>query len=149
MLKKTAVTAYAAFYPYQFGPNYLRPLGANNPADGVDRDLASFNGRGNIFPASGTGNTFLFQLGYLFPAMGQEGKKGQLQPYTMMQYSRFERLADPMLYYDIGLNWYLKGHTTKFSLNVQNRPIFFERMDGIRQEDRKLMVVLQFQVRFE
>lgn len=148
-LKKTALTVYAAFFSYDFGPNYIRQIGANNPADGVDPSLGSFNGRGNIFPISGTGNAGLLQAGYLLPPMGKSSKLGQLQPYGTCQLSDFERLADPVFYYDLGVNWLFQGHTSKLSLNFQNRPVFYDRDGGIRAEDRKLMVVLQYQVRIE
>ena len=147
--KKTALTIYSAFFRYDFGPAYIRQIGANNPANGVDVNLGSFNGRGNTFPISGTGNTGFFQAGYLLPPFGKSHDGGQLQPYATFQLSDFERLADPMFYYDLGVNWLINGHSSKFSLNFQNRPIFRNQGDGLRVTDRKLMVVLQYHVSIE
>ena len=48
--QKTAVTFYAGYFNYDFGPNYIRNTGVNNPANGVDPSAASFNGPGNAFP---------------------------------------------------------------------------------------------------
>lgn len=47
--KGTAITAYAAYINYDFGPNYLRNGGAMNPANGVSAGQGSFNGPGNNF----------------------------------------------------------------------------------------------------
>ncbi|MCG8321473.1 MAG: hypothetical protein MI921_18360 [Cytophagales bacterium] len=147
--KKTAMTLYAAFFRYDFGPDYIRQIGANNPANGVNTGLGSFNGRGNTFPISGTGNSGLFQAGYLLPPVGKSNDRGQLQPYATFQLSGLERLADPMIYYDLGINWLFQGHTSRLTLNFQNRPVFDDRSDGLRVEDRRLMVVMQYQVRIE
>ena len=147
--KKTALTVYSAFFRYDFGPLYLRQLGVNNPANGVDTNLGSFNGRGNTFPISGTGNSGLFQTGYLLAPIGKSNKWGQLQPYATFQLSDLDRLRDPMFYYDLGINWFFHGHLSKFSLNFQNRPVFREEANGLSVDDRKLMVVLQYQVRID
>lgn len=148
-LKKTALTLYAAFFRYDFGPNYIRQIGANNPANGVDPNFGSFNGRGNTFPISGTGNSGFFQAGYLLPPVSKSRNRGQLQPYATFQLSAFERLRDPMFYYDIGINWLFHGHLSKFTLNLQNRPVFQDQGNGLRVGDRKLMVVLQYQIRLD
>ncbi|MEM1134224.1 MAG: hypothetical protein AAGI07_00185 [Bacteroidota bacterium] len=142
---KTALTVYTAFFSYDFGPNYIRLLGANNPTNGIDPQQVSFNGRGNTFPVSGTGYSGLFQVGYQLPPFSKGLNLGQLQPYATLQLANFKRLADPMAYFDIGMNWYLNSHSSKFSFNFQNRPIFFEQTDGIKMEERKWLLVLQYQ----
>lgn len=147
--KKTALTGYLGYFNFDFGPNYIRLLGANNPANGVLSEQASFNGRGNTFPISGTGTSTFLQLGYLFAPMGSTKKEGQLQPYIAAQYSDFERFEEAMFYYDLGINWYLKGHLSKFVINAENRPVFFETANGLRSEDRKWMFVLQYQFRID
>ncbi len=147
--KKTSFTSYIAYFNYHFGPNYLRQIGANNPANGIDPNLSSFNGRGNTFPRLGTGDTFLTQLGYLFAPMGKSKNHGQLQPYIMFQNSDFERLEDPLFYYDLGINWYLNGHLSKFSFNAQNRPIFLDTTNELEVNKRKWMLVLQYQFKLQ
>ena len=42
--KGTALTAYAGYFHYDFGPGYLRSNGVMNPANGVRASQASFNG---------------------------------------------------------------------------------------------------------
>ena len=147
--QNTAFTFYAGYFNYDFGPNYTKNIGANNPANAVGQGVASFNGPGNAFPAVGTGESLFTQTGYLFPYMGPSGRLGQLQPYLSFQYSDFERLDDPMLYYDIGINWLFHGHLSKLSLNFQNRPVFLETQDRVEVDGRKLMVVLQYIIRLE
>jgi hypothetical protein len=147
--KKTALTSYLSFFDFDFGPNYIRLIGANNPANGVNADEGSFNGRGNTFPISGTGTSTFAQIGFLFESMGKNNNHGQLQPYLAAQYSNFDRFENPMFYYDIGVNWYLNGHASKFTINAENRPIFQNTGTGIRSDDRKWMFVLQYQFRID
>jgi hypothetical protein len=143
----TAVTTYAAFYNYDYGPNLVRNIGANNPASGVDPDEASFNGAGNAYPLVGTGKTFYIQAGFLFPPMGNKGKLGQLQPFADYQSSDFDRLDDRVNAWNLGVNWYIHGQNSKLSLGFQSRPIFFETGTRIEADDRRSMIVLQDQFR--
>ncbi|MBQ4820959.1 porin [Aquimarina sp. MMG016] len=147
--KGTALSAYLGFFEYDFGPNYIRSIGANNPTDGLDPVSASFNGKGNSYPVIGTGTSILYQIGYLFPKMGKNLNTGQLQPYLRMQYSDFERLENPLTAFDLGINWFLKGHSSKISFNAQNRPIYFDRGKRPKTEDRKWMFILQYQFKLK
>lgn len=147
--KKRAVTAYLGYFNFNFGTNYIRLLGANNPANGVRPELASFNGRGNTFPVSGTGEAVSGQLGFLFPPMGIERNMGRLQPYILGQYSDFDALAEPIFQYDLGINWYFNEHLSKLTFNAQQRPILFDLDDGIKTNNRKWMFVLQYQIRLD
>ena len=143
----TAFTGYLAYLNYDFGANYIRNIGVNNTADGVDPSRASFNGRGNSFPVIGTGNVINLQLGYALPKFKNSGS--QLQPYFYLEYADYDRLDDNMVLWDLGLMWLLHGHYSKFGLNVQNRPIFFERDDKLLSDGRKNMVVLMYQFRID
>jgi len=145
--KNTALTSYLGYFNYDFGPNYLRNLGVNNPANGLDENLASFNGIGNAFTVNGTGSALVGSFGYLFPRLGN--KQTQIQSYLMGQYSNFEALAESIFQYDIGLNWFLRGHQSKFTFNAQNRPILFQTETGIRTVDRKWTLLLQYQFRLD
>ena len=148
-LENTVLTAYLGFFNYDFGPNYLRNTGVNNPILEVDTSLSSLNGAGNGYPVVGSGNSLFFQTGYLLPKFRRKKSLGQFQPYISIQYSSFEQLDDPMLYFDIGLNWLLKGHLSKFSLNFQNRPIFAESNQNIERITRKSTIILQYLIRLE
>ncbi|GAA4272842.1 porin [Aquimarina gracilis] len=147
--KGSTFTSYLGFFKYDFGPNYLRSIGANNPTNGLDSENASFNGKGNAYPVLGTGTSFLYQFGYLFPKMGKNNTKGQLQPYGRVQYSDFDRLSDPMIAFDLGVNWFLNNHKSKLTLNAQNRPIFYNQEDNLEEDNRKWMFVLQYQFKIQ
>ncbi len=145
--KGNAITFYAAYQNSDYGKNYVRNIGAMNPANGVNGN-GSFNGPGSAFPTIGTGDTFFAQGAYLF-RRDLLGSCGTLQPYVSSQYSQFDLLDDPMLMYEGGINWLINGHRTKLSLNYQNRPIFVQDVsegNGWISNDRKGMVVMQFQV---
>ncbi len=144
-VEKNAFTAYLAYFYYDFGPNFVRNIGVNNPAAFVDTDLASFNGRGNAYPIIGSGNAFYLQIGYLT----KELARGRLQPNLSIQYAAYNQLDDPMLAYDVGMNWLLKGHLSRFAINYQFRPIYYERSDKVEMDGYKGMFVLMYQFRFE
>ncbi len=120
--KSSAVTLYGSYAHYDFGPGYIRNLGVNDPANGVIAGQGSLNGAGNAFPMIGTGGIFFGQAGYLLPKSKPTGC--QLQPYASLMIANYDRLANTMVSYDLGLNWFISGHGSKFSLNYQNRPIF-------------------------
>ncbi|MBU2948042.1 OprO/OprP family phosphate-selective porin [Zobellia uliginosa] len=146
---ETALTAYLGYFNYDFGPNYIRNTATNNTTLSLDNSLASFNGPGNAFPSIGTGSSVYLQAGYLFPKMRRIKDYGRLQPYAAVQYSNFERLEDPMIYYDLGINWFLKAHLSKFSLSLQNRPIYNATAQGLEVDSRKWSAVLQYIIRIE
>lgn len=137
--KGTAITSYLGFYSTDFGPDYIRNVGANDITSGG----TSFNGSGNDFPMMGTGNTVFFQFGYLLP---KAKNNIQLQPNIAIQYSDFDLLDDAMVVYDLGINCYFKGHSNKLSLGYQNRPVFQNINDQLKVDERKGMFVLQYQI---
>ncbi|MCG8373314.1 MAG: hypothetical protein MI700_07255 [Balneolales bacterium] len=141
----TAITSFLGWYQMDYGPDYIRNVGANNAANGTNGNR-SFNGTGNAFPMMGTGTTIFFQLGYLMrkDLLG-EGNE-QIQPNIAIQFSQFEKLDDPVLVYDLGVNLFIKGHLNKLTLGLQNRPVFFDNGTDIAVEERKNMMVLQYQI---
>lgn len=143
--KGNAITAYAAFSDNDYGKNYVRNVGAMNPANGTNGS-GSFNGAGSAFPMMGTGSTIFSQLGYLFPK-DLLGNSGTLQPFVSLQYSNFELFDNAMVMYDFGANWLIEGHRYKISANYQSRPVFFQTSaNEYSSGKRKGMIVLQFQV---
>ncbi|MCJ7756884.1 MAG: porin [Gillisia sp.] len=137
--KGTAITSYLGFFSTDFGPDYIRNVGANDITSGG----TSFNGSGNDFPMMGTGNTVFFQFGYLLP---KAKNNIQFQPNIAVQYSDFDVLDDAMVVYDLGINCYFKGHSNKLSLGYQNRPVFQNINDQLKVDERKGMFVLQYQI---
>lgn len=142
----SALTAYIGFFSYDFGKEYVRNLGANNPATGFE-GTSSFNGTGNAFPMIGTGSTVFLQSGYLLPHT--EDAFVRIQPYLAVQYSNFDRLSDPMSVQDLGFNLFFDGHGQKLSLNYQNRPVFIETDNAVSFDRYSAMIVLQYQVRID
>jgi len=149
--KGTAITAYAAYINYDFGPNYLRNGGAMNPANGVSAGQGSFNGPGNNFPLIGTGQVYYTQVGYLM-RNDLLGSSGTLQPYAQLIVSDFDRVANPFTVYDVGVNWLQAGHRSKLSLDYQNRAILAqgtgEKLEKNTGDLRKGMLVMQYQFAF-
>ena len=147
--KGTAVHFYAAYMHSDYGQNYVRNLGVMNPADVTSKAPGALAGSGgSAFPMNGTGNTISAQAGYKFKNE-LLGSYGTLMPYVSCQATKYFNFSSEMFVYDIGVNWLLKGHNSKFSLDYQNRPFFTTASDGsINQFGRRGMVVLQYQVSF-
>lgn len=147
--KQNAITAYASFLNYDFGPNYVRNAGAMNPANGTV-GIASFNGAGNAFPLIGTGQVVYAQAGYLF-RKDLLKTAGTLQPYASAIYANYQKLNDPVMVYDIGINWIMSGNNSKLSLDYQSRPVFNTDASGNVNESksaRRGQLVLQYQIAF-
>lgn len=147
--KQNAITAYAAFLNYDFGPNYIRNVGPMSTATGTV-GTSSFNGAGNAAPLIGTGQVVYAQAAYLFKK-DLLGKNGTLQPYASGSYAMYQKLKDPVLIYDIGVNWIIAGQNSKISLDYQSRPIFNADINGDIHETknaRRGQIVLQYQVSF-
>lgn len=147
--KQNAITAYAAYLNYDFGPNYIRNAGVMNTANGTV-GASSFNGAGNAAPLIGTGQVIYAQGAYLFKK-DLLGKNGTLQPYVSGSYAMYQKLKDPVLIYDIGVNWIIAGQNSKISLDYQSRPIFNADINGDIHETknaRRGQIVLQYQVSF-
>ncbi len=139
----TAVTIYTGYFNYDFGKGYLRNVAPMNPTNGLKN--GALNGTGNGVPIIGTGNTIYFQSGYKFKD-NLLGESGTLQFYSAIQYSNYERLNEPMVLVDAGINWLIYGHNSKFTLNYQSRPVFSSQ--DAKVIDRKGEWVLQYQVSF-
>ena len=71
--------------------------------------------------------------------------KTTLMPYVSIQHANYDRLNDAMNFYDLGVNWLLAGHTSKFTLSYQNRPVYDTAGDLLAH---KGAVVAQYQVFF-
>lgn len=149
--KGTAVSAYAGYFNYNFGPDYLRYNGIMNPATGVN-NLNSVKGagavQGNAFPMFGTGQLIYTQAAYLLPKNVLPEGKGQLQPYVSATMGKYQRLgSNSTNVYNVGLNWLITGHKAKLSLDYQNRPIYLQNTSGDTQSaGRRSCVVLQYQI---
>ncbi|MCH6201702.1 porin [Aquiflexum sp. LQ15W] len=116
----TALTSYAVFYNYNFGPNYLRNVGIMNIGFGPG---TSQNGPGNAQPTIGTGNIFYSQTGFLMPK-SILGDHGRLQPFGAFTYKDFDYFDESSFQYDLGINYFINGHQAKITLQYSTRPVF-------------------------
>src|SRR5688572_4879107 len=103
----SALSVYARYFNYDFGLGYLRYNGFMNPAG-----AGNF---GNAFPMFGTGSVIYTQLGYLLKNDLLGEGRGPLMPYVSLMSADYDRLANRMNVFDIGVNWMIKGHHTKLT----------------------------------
>ncbi len=155
--KGTALSAYLGYFHTDYGPGYLRYNGVMNPANGgtpgttplsTVSNPANGGAFGNAFPMFGTGQQLYAQLGYLLKKDLLGEGHGTLMPYATVQSASLDRLTGQMTVYDIGINWFLKGHTSKFTLDYQNRPVYSPVGNNLVLSDRKAQIVLQYQIFF-
>lgn len=141
-----AITAYSVFYNYDFGPNYLRTvgimnLGVNNPAFTGTR---AKEGAGDARYLLGTGNIWYTQVGFLTGKGKAEKPKVRVQPIAAYAYKKFDALAEGGHYYDLGSNFFLDGHHSKFTLQYSSRPLYHPATNKTFKRAGELL--LQFQV---
>jgi hypothetical protein len=137
-----AITAYLGYYDYNFGENYIRNIGANNPTNGGG---SSFNGAGVAFPMIGTGTTWYSQLGYAFKKSKVLSYPMVIQPNVAIQSSNWDALNEQMTVYDFTVNFLMNGNQgRKLSLGYQHRPVFDAAT--IKQKEYEGMFVVQYQV---
>ena len=69
-------------------------------------------------------------------------------PYATVQSAKYDRLDKQMTVFDLGVNWFIKGHTSKFTLDYQNRPVYDPVGPDLVRSSRKSQMVLQYQIFF-
>jgi hypothetical protein len=121
---KMAITAYGAYYSYNFGPNYLRNIGIMNigVSDPNFTGARALAGAGNAQPTIGTGNIFYTQAGILLPNKAEKPKL-RIQPFTAYTYKDFEALDTRLSNFDIGANFFIDGHHAKITTQYSSRPL--------------------------
>ncbi|SIT97505.1 hypothetical protein SAMN05660493_02225 [Epilithonimonas bovis DSM 19482] len=137
-----AISLYGNITHFDFGKDYFRNAGTMNPANG-NNNPNILNGAGVAFPMYGTGTTLYAQAGYKFKnnLIGNT----TLMPYFALQHSNYEKFNDAVNFWDMGVNWLLSGHTSKFTISYQNRPVYDVAGDKITT---KGAVLAQYQVNF-
>ncbi len=151
--KETAISAYLGYFNLQYGKNYLRYNGIMNTANGTSLTSEnSITGQGptfgNAYPMFGTGQTVYGQFGYLLSKSLLNGH-GKLMPYASASLSKYDRLIGLWTNtFDLGLNYFLKNHQSKCTLDWQNRPTYEVAGVGISEGNRKNSVTLQYQIFF-
>jgi len=142
-VKETAISAYVGYFDTNYGQNYLRMNGIGMaPSTG---GTAPFATGGNAFPMFGTGKLWYGQIGYLMPKDLLGGNNGQLMPYFSWVSADYQALHNQVNVFNVGINWLIKGHNSKITMDYQNRPIFAN--DGNKIGNRG-QYVLQYQIAF-
>lgn len=147
--KGTAFNAYAGYFNTNYGPGYLRYNGIMNPANGSGIAGAPAGSFGNAFPMFGTGSVLYAQAGYLFRKDLLGDGNGTLMPYATVQAASYQRLDKPAAVYDAGINWLIKGHNSKITLDYQSRPTYSAMgNDLVRDSGRRSQFIVQYQILF-
>lgn len=144
----SAINAYLGYFNLDYGRNYLRYNGIMNPASGTTQAVGGLGGtQGNAFPMFGTGKVIYSQIGYLF-RQDLLGSNGTLMPYAQAQIGNYDRVNGSMGVYSVGLNWLIKGHNSKLTLDYQNRPYYIAlpATGKLDEQGRRGQLVLQYQV---
>jgi hypothetical protein len=149
--KGTALNAYLGYFHTDYGTNYLRFNGAMNPASDIaatQRPGALGGTQGNAFPMFGTGSVVYGQFGYLLKRDLFGPGNGTLMPYVQAQIATYQRVSNTLGVYNIGVNYLIKGHNGKLTVDYQNRP-YYEPSSGTSQISsggRLGQLILQYQV---
>ncbi|GAB2517570.1 hypothetical protein GCM10027085_04100 [Spirosoma aerophilum] len=149
--KGTAVNAYLGYFHTDYGNNYLRFNGALNPGSDIaatQRPGALGGTQGNSYPMFGTGSVVYGQFGYLMKRDLFGAGNGTLMPYVQAQMASYQRVAATLGVYNIGVNYLIKGHNGKLTLDYQNRP-YYSPSSGTSQLSaggRRGQLTLQYQV---
>jgi hypothetical protein len=142
----TALSTYAGYFNLDYGTNYLRYNGIMNPANGITADTnAPAAAIGNAFPMFGTGQVIYAQLGYLLKKDLLGEGHGTVMPYASLMSADYDLLNDRVNVFDVGVNYLIKDHNSKLTLNYQNRPVFDS---GYNKSGSKGQVLLQYQIFF-
>ena len=72
---------------------------------------------------------------------------GTLMPYVSIQSAKYHRLDKQMNVADVGVNWLIKGHTSKLTLDYQLRPVYEQGAELMKTSTRG-QAVLQYQIFF-
>jgi hypothetical protein len=134
------ITAYGAWYNYDYGLNYVKTGGSMNYFSGG----TSPQGAGNSEFTLGTGNACFVELAWLFRQTFTPDLH-RLQFYTYLYYKNYHALAQPSWQPGFGLNYYLFGQNAKIALQYYLRNVYDT---NLKIADHKSDVMLQFQVSF-
>lgn len=146
--KGTAMSGYVGYFNTDYGKGYMRYNGIMNPATGTTKPISGVSGtHGNAYPMFGTGSVVYAQAGYKFKDE-LLGNQGTLMPFASWQHANYDRLTDAMNLYNVGVNWLIKGHSGKLTLNYENRPVYKAStvVNEIAKDGRRGAWILQYQI---
>jgi hypothetical protein len=146
--KNMAITAYAVYYNYDFGPNYWRTVALMNTGTSFDPALPpgerTLNGPGNGRMLLGTGDLIYTQAGWLLPRF--TNSKLRLQPFGAMTWKKLDYLDSTGNYWDVGANFFIDGHHAKITTQYSTRPVYFVQDNQRVQDGVKGEFLLQVQI---
>ncbi len=140
-----SLTFYGAYFDHDIGPNYLRFIGINGIATGVDAS-AGLNGPGTAFAASGSGQILLAQLGYYREFSNDEDGQRGIQPFVQYQYSDLDALDEPAHFFELGIHYLMRENNSRLTLGLQNWSVFDS--DTRISDERRSLLVLMYQIKF-
>lgn len=143
--KGTALSAYLGYFNYDFGKGYLRYNGIMNPANGVANGFPSGT-QGNAFPMFGTGSAIYAQVGYLLKRDLLGDGNGTIMPYASIMSANWERVNSRMNVVNVGVNWLIKAHNAKLTLDYQSRPVYKQEGNDFVKNGTRGQLVLQYQI---
>jgi len=141
----TAINAYLGYFHTDYGKNYLRFNGTMNPASGLASGYPAGT-QGNAYPMFGTGNVVYGQFGYLMKRNLLGAGNGTFMPYLQAQIANYQRLTQTLGVYTIGLNYLIRGHNSKITLDYQNRPYYETAGSQYAPAGRRGQLTLQYQI---
>lgn len=147
--KGTAVSAYLGYFDTRYGPGYLRFNGIMNPATGTNKPIAGATAaHGNAFPMFGNGKVVYTQAGFKLKD-DLLGSQGTLMPYVSLQSAGYDRIKQPVNVWNMGINWLIKGHNGKMTVNYENRPVYVNDTadpNTLNRSGRRASWVMQYQI---
>ena len=141
----TAINAYLGYFHTDYGTNYLRFNGLMNPGSGLLPGYVAGT-QGNAYPMFGTGSVVYGQFGYLMKRDLFGPGNGTLMPYVQTQLADYQRVTQPLGVYNVGVNYLINGHSSKLTLDYQNRPYYQSSGMQVAPAGRRGQVVLQYQI---
>ena len=141
----TALNAYLGYFHTDYGANYLRFNGLMNPGSGLLPGYVAGT-QGNAYPMFGTGNVVYGQFGYLMKRDLFGPGNGTLMPYVQAQVADYQRVTKILGVYNVGLNYFINGHSSKLTLDYQNRPYYQASGAQVTPAGRRGQFVLQYQI---
>ena len=137
--QKTTITLYAAYFNHDLGPDFIRQVGANNPAE-THAGSGFLNGKGNSALVTGTGQIYFLQ-GAILKSFQSRG----FQLYGSCAHADMQALSKRLVHWETGINYLIDGHRSKLTLGYQNWPLVKKVGDRTSTEDRGHSIILQYQ----
>ncbi|MEM7110545.1 MAG: hypothetical protein AAF519_20115 [Bacteroidota bacterium] len=138
--KDIVLTSYLSYHRHNMGPNFVRQIGANNPADGF-LSGSTMNSKGVSRFVSGTGDMLHLDLALLKPM-----KSTSIQFYTTLDLVQLQALKDNVINLESGVNFLFDGHRSKINLGFQNWALVDQ--ESRKSNGRNSAYVIQYSLKF-